>query len=76
MIQRGSSLGEIWETITPSDTEIINFKSLFCSVAGDLALADKYGKVEVFPVVASQVIPLNPTKVMATGTTATVIGIN
>lgn len=63
-------------TITPSDTDILPVvpRVLYCITNGTVALADLAGTVVSYPVVAGQILPFSPIRVMATGTTATVVG--
>lgn len=76
------SSGEIksavkWSAITPNDSTEVNYRALFVTNAGDVALEDEDGNSETFTVVASTILPLQPKKVLSTGTTATgIIGLN
>lgn len=63
-------------TITPSDTVdmAIQPRALFVTVAGNLALQDKFGTNVTYAVTVGIIIPFRATRVLATGTTATVVG--
>lgn len=62
-------------TITPSDIEEIpvNTQCLFVTAAGDLVIEDANGVSITYAVDVGPFI-FRPNKVMATGTTATVVG--
>ena len=62
-------------TITPSnDADLaIRPRALFCTAAGNVAV--RIGGVDItYPVVAGDILPLRAERVLATGTTATVVG--
>lgn len=66
-------------TVTPSDTLKVSGKirSLLCTVAGNVAVQpvnNTTAETFVVPVVVGQILPLQVTRVLATGTTATVLG--
>lgn len=62
--------------ITPSNsTDMTNRpRALYVSVGGNLALRDEKGVEITYAVTAGQVILFRAVRVLATGTTATVIG--
>lgn len=62
--------------ITPSDTVDIPTtpRALYCNSNGTVTLRDKAGTSITYNVVAGQILPMNAFRVMATGTTASVIG--
>lgn len=62
--------------ITPSDSLMISPRprALYCQTAGTAALMDAAGTVVSYQVQAGQVLPFRASRVMATGTTATLIG--
>lgn len=63
-------------TITPSNTvDMANRpRAIYVSVGGNLALRDELGVDVTYAVTAGQVILFRAVRVLATGTTATVIG--
>lgn len=63
-------------TITPSDTADIPVRPrvIFCQTSGSLVLRDGSGTDISYTVTAGQILPLSAVRVLATGTTATVIG--
>jgi hypothetical protein len=71
------STSKIFRTLTPSDSEEYTdeLKALYCLAPGDVALEDYDGNQTTFVVVAGQILYLRPKKVLATGTTATVVGL-
>ena len=62
--------------ITPSDTVDLDPRprALRVLTAGNLALLDELGVSITYPVVAGEIIPFRAVRVLATGTTATVVG--
>jgi len=70
---RVESQGRTWASITPSDSATLSPipKALWANVAGDIAITGEDGTSVTFTVAASTPIPLCPTKVLSTGTTAT-----
>ena len=63
-------------TITPNDVTIIEgCRGLFIKTDGNVNLGDLQGNTEIFAVTAGQILPIQPTRVMSTSTTATVIGL-
>lgn len=50
-------------------------KALLVAVAGNLAVRGSSGTTVTIPVVVGQIVPLRVRRVMATGTTATVVGL-
>lgn len=62
--------------VTPSDTVDLPFlpRALYVTADGDLAmLMDGEAAAVVYPVTAGSILPMRPTRVNATGTTASVI---
>ncbi len=61
-----------WVAVTPSDSDEIRPipAALWVGVAGDVACVSGNGNTETFTVPAG-LIPIQPSKVLATGTTAT-----
>lgn len=67
-----------WFEITPDDgTELAQIpRALFIGIGGDLVLTDAGGNDSTFKVISGQILPVRPTFVKATGTTATdIVGI-
>lgn len=66
-----------WISITNSDTVEIpaDVRSLYVLTSGNLILEDITGNTETFPVTAGQVIPCQPVKILATGSTATALAL-
>lgn len=62
--------------ITPSDTVDLAqpARSVYCNVAGTAVLRDGAGTNISYTLSVGQVLPLEVVRVLATGTTATVIG--
>ena len=62
--------------ITPNDgVDLATVpRALYVNVAGTLVLHDKSGTAITYNVTAGQVLPLRVRRVLATGTTATVVG--
>ena len=62
--------------ITPSDTLPVDPRprALWCQTAGDLVIEDRWGTQLSYAVQPGQVLPFRASKVLATGTTATVYG--
>lgn len=62
--------------ITPSDSTDLDPmpRALFCEAAGTVALRDKTGTTISYTLAQGQILPFRPARVLATGTTATVLG--
>ena len=62
--------------IAPSDSLDLPIRpmALFCTVAGTVAIVDEVGVQLSYAMTAGQVLDFSPIRVMATGTTATVVG--
>lgn len=62
-------------SITPSDSTVLDPipRALRVLTAGNLALADADGTAITYVVSAGDIIPFRATKVLSTGTTATVV---
>ena len=68
---------DVWLTITASDSVTQpEYRALYCSTAGNVVATDKKGNDETFAVTAGQVLPIQAVLIKATGTTATLIGLN
>lgn len=66
-----------WSAITPNDSVDVTFRAIWINSGGDINLRDSLGNEEIFTVVDSTLLPVQPKRVMATGTTAIgIIGIN
>lgn len=63
--------------ITPNDSAdlLVLPRALRVLTGGDLAIRDAAGTDVVIPVLACEIIPIRVVRVLATGTTATVIGL-
>ncbi len=63
-------------SILPSDsTDLVpRPRAIYCQTAGSLRLRDAAGTELTYSVAAGQTIPFRATRVMLTGTTATVFG--
>ena len=64
--------------ITPSDSaDVSDFRALYVTVAGNLALRlTKDAAPTTLPVTAGQILRVSAKRIMATNTTATVVGLN
>ena len=62
--------------ISPSDTvDLLQLpRALRVLTSGNLALRDELGTVITYAVTAGEILPFRAMRVMATGTTATVVG--
>jgi len=66
-----------WSSITPNDSVDIVYRAIWINVAGNIALRDRDGNDETFTVTAGTLLPMQPTRVLATGTSASgIIGLN
>lgn len=66
-----------WLTITPSDSvDQPYFRALYAQTTGNVALRDVRNNDVTFAVTAGQVLPVQPKRVLFTGTSATMIGLN
>ena len=63
-------------TVVPSDTTDLNPipRALYCAQSGSAVLRDAAGTPVTYQLVAGQILPLRAVRVLATGTTATLIG--
>lgn len=61
--------------ITPNDATVLDPipRALKVTVAGNLAIADADGTAITYAVAVGDIIPFRATKVLSTGTTATVV---
>lgn len=67
----------IWSSITPNDSTDVTYRAIWINNGGDITLRDSLGNDETFEVIDSTLLPVQPKRVMATGTTATgIIGLN
>ena len=71
-----SSPADTHFAITPSDgTDLpVLRRALYCRAAGDVAVQDGDGLVLTYTVAAGEVLLFRATRVLATGTTATLYG--
>jgi len=62
--------------VTPSDTTDLAIKprSLYCSAAGNAAIRDEGGTDITYPLTQGQILPFRGVRILATGTTATLVG--
>lgn len=66
-----------WTAITPSDSATTNYRALWINGAGNIVLEDDLGNSETFTVTAGTLLPVQPRKVLSTGTTASgILGLN
>jgi len=66
-----------WRTITPSDSvDQPHFRALYAQTTGNIALRDIQDNDVTFAVTAGQILPLQPKRVLFSGTTSTVIGLD
>lgn len=66
-----------WVSVTPSDSVDTNYRALWINNAGTVAVRDEDGNDETFTVIDSTLLPIQPKRVLATGTGATgIIGLN
>lgn len=68
------TLAEEWITITPHDTNLLDFypKAVVCgATAGTVVCVSKLGVESTFWLEAGQVLPVRPAKIKLTGTSAT-----
>jgi hypothetical protein len=76
MYNRFSNLPRRHRTVTPSNTDaLVTDYILYCTVAGTAAVVDKDGVQISYTLVAGDIVPVIAWKVMATGTTATLVGL-
>lgn len=70
---RVESQARTWAAVTTSDSTVYDPtpKGLFIGGAGNIALMGDDGVSVTFAVTAGQFLPLCPTRILATGTTAT-----
>lgn len=63
-------------TITPSDSTdlAIRPRALYCQTGGAIAITDEFGTSITYTVSAGQTLPFRGIRILATGTTATVVG--
>ena len=62
--------------ITPNDGADLAFipRAIVALTDGDVVMRDRAGVDITYPVTAGQILPFRPVRVLATGTTATVVG--
>ena len=66
-----------WTAVTPSDSTVTHYRAIWINGAGNIALRDASGNDETFTVIAGTLLPLQPTRVLLTNTTASgIIGLN
>ncbi len=70
---RIESQARVWASVTPSDSATFSPlpKGIYVGGAGNIALTGEDGTSVTFAVVAGAFLPLCPSKVLSTGTTAT-----
>lgn len=63
-------------TLTPSNTVdlVVKPRAIVCTVAGNVVIRDAAGTQITYAVAVGQVMTFRPTRIMATGTTATLVG--
>ena len=49
-------------------------RAIYCQTAGTIAITDEFGTSITYNVAAGQVLPVRAIRVLATGTTATMVG--
>lgn len=74
-----SSPAQHHQMITPSDTVDLAVSGerprvIYCLAAGSVAIRDAAGTVITYAMVAGEILPFSPTRIMATGTDATLVG--
>ena len=64
------------QAITPSDSADLSPRPrvLYCSAAGTAVLRDGAGTEQSYTLLQGQILPLSPLRVLASGTTASLIG--
>lgn len=62
--------------ITPSDDDdlAIRPRGLYCTVAGNAVIRDELGVDITYPLTVGQILPFRGVRILATNTTATVVG--
>ena len=67
---------EVHYAISPSDSVDLATRprALYVNAEGTVAIQDKLGTDITYNVTAGQIIPFRGTRILATGTTATVVG--
>lgn len=67
----------LWDAISPHDTNALarKYSVLYCTAAGNIACKDSKGTLLPAHAIAVGPVLLNPTIIMATGTTATIYGL-
>ncbi|PWB94665.1 spike base protein, RCAP_Rcc01079 family [Methylosinus sporium] len=62
--------------ISPSDSADLAIKprAIYCTVAGDAVIRDEAGTDITYPLTAGQILPFRGVRILATNTTATVVG--
>ena len=60
-----------WVAVTPSDSTVLyGVRGIFVGSAGDVVATDQDGTDATFTCVAGQLLPIMPSKIKSTGTTA------
>lgn len=64
------------KAIVPSDTKDLPVRPrvIFCAAAGTAVMRDSAGTNVTYTLEAGQILPFSPVRILATGTTATLIG--
>jgi hypothetical protein len=66
-----------WASVTPNDSVDVTYRAIWINSAGNIALRDELGNDETFTVIAGTLLPVQPKRVLSTGTSATgIIGLN
>lgn len=62
--------------VTPSDSTDLAIKprALYCMVSGNAVIRDEAGTDITYPLTAGQILPFRGVRILATNTTATVVG--
>jgi ABC-type Fe2+-enterobactin transport system substrate-binding protein len=77
MSQGETKAATLWQSVTPSDSTDVNFRAIWITTAGNVALRDRNDNDVTFTVVASTLLPVQPKRILSTGTTATgIVGLN
>lgn len=71
-----SDVAGVHFAIAPSNiTDLaVRPRALYCTVAGNVVIRDQAGTDITYPVTVGQILPFRANRILATGTTATVVG--
>ncbi len=69
------SPADVHRVITPNDLADLPFKprAIIALTSGTVAIQDKLGTSITYSVIAGDLLPFRPTRILATGTTATLV---